>query len=63
MVDGFDNKTSSYVNTASLKIIDVYSRTDGYGWLWSEYGVAHQRNVGTADNDKAKSFVATCAPQ
>ncbi|TCC43206.1 peptidase inhibitor family I36 protein [Kribbella sindirgiensis] len=49
---GFDNQTSSWVNTDSDVTIHAYDATTGTGWLWDEPENARVSYVGDTKNDR-----------
>ena len=57
---GFNDQTSSWINTVSSTDVDVYNNTGPSGYLWNELGVSRAAYVGDANNDKASAFLSYC---
>lgn len=60
---GFNNQTTSWVNTNPYKTIYAWNYSDYTGALWTEPGgVSKSSNVGTSDNDKLTTWTASGSP-
>jgi hypothetical protein len=58
---GFNDQTTSWVNTGGGTRIDVFDNADLTGKLWAEPSYASRvSNVGAAANDMASAFKAYC---